>query len=143
MQPCEVCGRPGQRHHIIFRSHGGMDIKVNYCYLCAWHHTQGPDAPHRSREADLRLKVRLQRDLENMFRADEYHLDEIAKIIGYDRRRLARKMRNVPHQLGKYGRRDIITFLMGGRLYEDLHEGHGGRIYGGKAGFTFLDSGRD
>ena len=41
MQPCEVpgCNLPGQRHHIVFRSQGGLDIPMNFKYLCPEHHT--------------------------------------------------------------------------------------------------------
>ena len=36
MEICEVkgCNQPGQRHHIVFRSQGGLDFKLNYKYLC-------------------------------------------------------------------------------------------------------------
>lgn len=124
MRPCEICGAPGQRHHIVFRSHGGLDIDVNYAWLCAWHHTQGPDAPHRNRETDLRLKLRMQRNLENMFWADTYRISEIAKIIGMGKRALARRMRAVPESMGNYQRSEIIKFIMGGKLYERIEAGH-------------------
>lgn len=140
MQPCEVCGAPGQRHHIVFRSHGGLDIKVNYCYLCAWHHTHGPDAPHRNRETDLRLKIRMQRDLENMLWCESYKIKEIAEIIGISRRTLERKMKNVPHSRGDYSREEIIKFIMGGKLYEGLHRGHERSAAASAEGFRLLDS---
>ena len=50
MQSCEVpgCNLPGQRHHIVFRSQGGLDIPMNFKYLCPEHHT-GKNNPHGSR----------------------------------------------------------------------------------------------
>lgn len=47
MEICEVpgCGKPGQRHHIVFRSQGGLDIPVNYKYLCPEHHTGNESPP--------------------------------------------------------------------------------------------------
>ena len=143
MQPCEVCGAPGQRHHIVFRSHGGLNIPVNYCWLCAWHHTQGPDAPHKNRETDLALKIRMQRDLENMFWCETYRIPEIAEIIGMSRRTLAKKMRAVPNTLGEYQRKEIIKFIMGGRLYERLQRGHRRSTAASADGFILLDSGGD
>lgn len=140
MRPCEVCGKPGQRHHIVFRSHGGLNIEVNYCYLCAWHHIDGPDAPHKNRAADLALKLREQRDLQNMFWCKTYRIAEIAEIIGMSRRTLARKMRNVPAVLGEYRREDIIKFIMGGRLYEELQDGHQRSAAASEDGFILLDS---
>lgn len=143
MRPCEVCGKPGQRHHIVFRSHGGLNVEVNYCYLCAWHHIDGPDAPHKNRAADLALKLREQRDLQNMFWCKTYRIEEIAEIIGMSRRTLARKMRNVPAVLGEYRREDIIKFIMGGRLYEELQPGHRRSAAASADGFILLDSGGD
>ena len=142
MRPCEVCGAPGQRHHIVFRSHGGLDIDVNYAYLCAWHHTQGPDAPHRNRETDLRLKLRMQRNLENMLWAETYRAEEIAEIIGIGRRSLEKKMRRVPNEQGNYKREDIIKFLMGGKLYDRIEKGHK-RSAVSAAGFVLLDANRN
>ena len=142
MRPCEVCGAPGQRHHIVFRSHGGLNIDVNYAYLCAWHHTQGPDAPHRNHWRDLLLKLRMQRDLENMLWAETYRAEEIAEIIGIGRRSLEKKMRRVPNEQGNYKREDIIKFLMGGKLYDRIGKGHK-RSATSAAGFILLDANRN
>lgn len=142
MRPCEVCGAPGERHHIVFRSHGGLNIDVNYAYLCTWHHTQGPDAPHRNHWRDLLLKLRMQRDLENMFWAETYRAEEIAEIIGIGRRSLEKKMRRVPNEQGNYKREDIIKFLMGGKLYDRIGKGHK-RSAASAAGFILLDANRN
>lgn len=142
MRPCEVCGAPGERHHIVFRSHGGLNIDVNYAYLCTWHHTQGPDAPHRNHWRDLLLKLRMQRDLENMFWAETYRAEEIAEIIGIGRRSLEKKMRRVPNEQGNYKREDIIKFLMGGKLYDRIGKGHK-RSAAFAAGFILLDANRN
>lgn len=142
MRPCEVCGAPGERHHIVFRSHGGLNIDVNYAYLCTWHHTQGPDAPHRNHWRDLLLKLRMQRDLENMLWAETYRAEEIAEIIGIGRRSLEKKMRRVPNEQGNYKREDIIKFLMGGKLYDRIGKGHK-RSAASAAGFVLLDANRN
>lgn len=142
MRPCEVCGAPGERHHIVFRSHGGLNINVNYAYLCTWHHTQGPDAPHRNHWRDLLLKLRMQRDLENMLWAETYRVEEIAEIIGIGRRSLEKKMRRVPNEQGNYKREDIIKFLMGGKLYDRIGKGHK-RSAASAAGFILLDANRN
>lgn len=141
MRPCEVCGAPtGEKHHIVYRSHGGLDIEVNYAWLCMWHHTYGPDAPHRNRKVDLKLKLREQRDLQNMLWCETYRIWEIAEIIGMSRRTLARKMRNVPNKMGVYRRKDIIKFIMGGKLYEELQPGHRRSAAASADGFILLDS---
>lgn len=120
MEPCEICGRPGQRHHIVFRSQGGMNIRINFAYLCAAHHTDGPEAVHNNRALDLKLKIRLQRELEVIFREESYCMGEIAAAVSYDRRRLAKRMSKVPAKAGRIRREDIIRFFMGGRLYDEL-----------------------
>ena len=142
MEPCEICGRPGQRHHIIFRSHGGMNVWFNYAWLCAEHHTAGPDAVHRNHDFDLVLKIMLQRKLEDLFSEPEYGVSKIAKIAGYDRRRLACRMKRVPKHCGKYRREDVITFFMGGKLYAELRpatEDEGLSELDPAAGFVFLE----
>lgn len=139
MRPCEVCGEPGERHHIVFRSHGGLNIEVNYAYLCAWHHTQGPDAPHRNHWRDIALKLRMQRNLENMLWCETYRTEEIAEIIGIGRRSLEKKMRRVPNEQGNYKREDIIKFLMGGKLYDRIGKGHQ-RSAASADGFRLLDA---
>ena len=42
---CEICGKPGQRHHLITRGAGGSDDPVNIIYLCIEHHV-GPQGIH-------------------------------------------------------------------------------------------------
>lgn len=145
MRPCEICGRPGQKHHIVFRSQGGMNIQLNFAYLCPEHHTEGRNAAHNDRAFDLLLKIRMQRRLEEMFRDPEYGVCKIAKLIGYDRRRLGCRMKAVPKKAGKYRREDIIRFFMGGRLYEALRPvppaGEAARDPG--EGFIFLEEEND
>lgn len=138
MRPCEICGRPGQRHHIVFRSHGGLNIELNFAYLCADHHT-GPQGVHNNRDMDLRLKIRMQRKLEQLFSGDGYQIGDIARMVGYDRRRLEKRIRAaaVPDHLGEYARWDIIRFFMGGKLYEELRE-YSGQNTAGLDGFTFI-----
>ena len=94
----------------------------------------------RFRAVDLALKLREQRDLQNMLWCETYRIWEIAEIIGMSRRTLARKMRNVPNKMGVYRREDIIKFIMGGRLYEELQPGHRRSAAASADGFILLDS---
>ena len=115
---CEVegCRNVGQRHHVIFRSQGGLDIDVNYKYLCAEHHT-GKKGPHGSRTIDLEYKCEVQNKLFELFQEEEYVIGTIAEKIGYDRNRLQRRFKAVPQRAGIYKREDVVRALMGGRLY--------------------------
>lgn len=47
------------RHHIVFKSHGGLDFKLNMIGLTQEEH-EGDKGPHRDRERDLELKRGLQ-----------------------------------------------------------------------------------
>ena len=119
MLPCEYpnCRKPGQKHHIVFRSQGGMNINVNYKYLCAEHHTGSKAAVHNNREYDLQLKREMQDRLFKIFNHDTYSIDEIAEKIGYDKRRLEKRFKTVSQISGRYKREDIVRHLMGDRLY--------------------------
>jgi hypothetical protein len=46
---CEVCGAPyAEKHHIVAKRPAGKfkDILANLIWLCADHHTMGPEAVH-------------------------------------------------------------------------------------------------
>lgn len=118
MKPCEVpgCNLPGQRHHIVFRSQGGLDIPMNFKYLCPEHHT-GKNSPHGSRAVDLKYKAEEQEKLFAIFTEETYTIKQIAELIGYDKKRLEKRFAKVRSCAGSYEREDIIRALMGGRLY--------------------------
>ena len=118
MKICQVkgCNQPGQRHHIVFRSQGGLDFKLNYKYLCPEHHT-GNESPHKKKEIDLRYKREMQMELLALFFEDTYTLPQIIELIGEDKKDLEKKFRKVPNAVGLYKREDIVRALMGGRLY--------------------------
>ena len=119
MQQCEVpgCRKPGQKHHIVFRSQGGLNIPVNYKYLCAEHHNEGKQSPHRCRETDLTYKKELQEKYEKWFCRKEYTLAEIRKQLGCRTSNIEKLFKSVPCLVDKYKREDIIRALMGGKLY--------------------------
>lgn len=118
MEQCEIlgCKLPGQRHHIVFRSQGGLDIPMNFKYLCPEHHT-GKESPHGSRTVDLRYKKEEQEKLFKLFKEETYTIKQIADLIGYDKKRLEKRFRKVQSRAGYYEREVIIRALMGGRLY--------------------------
>lgn len=119
MEQCDVkgCMRAGQKHHIVFRSQGGLNIELNYISLCIYHHSVGKEAVHNNRAFDLELKRALQERYFELFEKEQYTIAEISELIGYNKNRLARRMKSVPQRAGKYGKEDIIRFLMGGKLY--------------------------
>jgi len=42
---CQICGKPGTPHHIIFKSHGGSDEPKNLITLCQKHHNRAHGIP--------------------------------------------------------------------------------------------------
>lgn len=118
MKLCEVigCMQMGQKHHIVFRSQGGLDIDVNFKYLCPEHHT-GKESPHQDREIDLEFKREMQEKLYWLFREEEYTVDEIVRILGRDGNKIKRKFKKIRNRGGEYGRDEIVRAIMGGRIY--------------------------
>lgn len=115
---CEICGKePAERHHIVFKSQGGLDIDVNFIYLCPEHH-RGPEGPHMCKKTDLMYKQIEQEKLFKMFGAKAtFKIKEISGIIRHDKKRLERKFVKVKNHCGEYAAVDIVRALMGGRLY--------------------------
>lgn len=119
MRQCEVegCTCAAQRHHIVFRSQGGLDIELNYKDLCATHHNMSRQGPHQNREIDLKYKRELQDTYFEVFTKESYIISEIAELIGYNEDKLAKRFKAVPQIAGRYKSEDIIRALMGGKLY--------------------------
>lgn len=122
MAVCKVCGKPGDKHHIIHKAEGGLDIPLNFINLCPEHH-RGLMGPHRNREIDLRYKLDLQKRLEELFHRRYYSAMEIRTITQLSNSKLKKFMKtNRLHKAG-YDRNDIIFYLMGGNIYRhDLEE---------------------
>lgn len=117
MEPCVKCGAPGHAHHIVFRSHGGLNNELNYINLCPYHHELGPDAPHRSRTADIEFKKDLQDKYYDLFEDKGYTTDDIAALLHISKKKSGEAFLKVKNEAGIYQREDIIRRLMGGRLY--------------------------
>ena len=119
MRPCEVegCNQMGQRHHVVFRSQGGLDIELNYKYLCPEHHNMGGNSPHKNRLVDLAYKREVQNTLFSILGEEEHTIEQIANLIGYNKQRLEKRFKTVPQKAGKYETEDVVRKLMGGKLY--------------------------
>lgn len=116
MYKCEICGATADIHHIVHKSEGGLDIELNYKYLCGNHH-RGKHGPHHDKKVDLLYKIELQKKLYSLLTKGFYFEKELGEILGLSNsasKRLTRKL-----QLFKegYKKEDIIFMLMGGELY--------------------------
>lgn len=118
MRVCEVCGSPHvERHHIVYRSQGGLDFELNYKDLCAEHH-KGNYSPHMNRYVDLTYKRQLQEQLFSIFELPVYSVEEISKILGCKEKDLERRFKTAHiNYNGYYDSETVVRVLMGGRLY--------------------------
>lgn len=115
MTRCIVCGEPGDKHHIIHKSEGGLETPLNLITLCEEHH-RGFIGPHRSADVDLRYKLEMQTNLEKLFFEKYYSAMEIRSMSQLSNSSIKKFMRtNQLHKEG-YDRNDIIYFLMGGNI---------------------------
>lgn len=107
-------------HHIVFRSHGGLDFELNLVRMTQEEH-EGNNGPHLCRERDLELKREMQGKLQELFLYDqEYTIEEISRKLGRTKRYFAPHFKKVPLAPGSsdgYLGYDVVKKLMGGRLY--------------------------
>lgn len=105
-----------ERHHIVFRSQGGLDFPLNYVYLTTEEH-KGNEGPHLSREKDLQLKRELQARLQSKLTKDYYSTNELEKVLNLKRGQAKLICRKFTYYPEGYARDEIIRRLMGGKLY--------------------------
>ena len=118
---CEICGRPGEKHHRVYRSQGGLDFKLNYKYLCCEHH-KGSKGPHQNRATDLRYKLEMQDNLIKTLIQEHYTVEELAKALEMQKSEAKKAVKTLPLTDHGYKTVDIIKRLMGGRFYIGVKE---------------------
>lgn len=115
---CEICNKKADIHHIIHRSEGGLDIELNYKYLCEEHH-RGKNGPHHSIETDIKYKIELQNNLYEILQKPFYSLKEIGTLLNVSLNVLKRITKNIKLYKEGYKKEDIILVIMGGTLYNE------------------------
>ena len=113
---CEICGSKADIHHIVHKHEGGYDIKLNYKYLCNYHH-RGKNGPHNCIETDLRYKLELQDKLSKLLPKDYYTAKELYGLLEISNSSLKKLIKKLKLYKEGYSKKDIITKLMGGKLY--------------------------
>ena len=118
MLKCQICGKPADKHHIVYRSQGGVDFPLNFKYLCSEHH-RGKSGPHKNRKLDLLYKVEMQQKLEKLLYKDFYTLDELVNLLQINKGMLKKLLKE--YKLYKEGYRnfDVIYILMGKKRYTE------------------------
>ncbi|MFD3156452.1 HNH endonuclease [Haloimpatiens sp. FM7330] len=119
MKQCVICGKQGEKHHIVFKNQGGLDFPLNYIYLCSEHH-RGKEGPHKNRKIDIKYKVNLQNKLINILKKDYYTMEEIMEILKINPRQAKMITKDFSRCREGYKRKDIIKRLMGRRFYHEF-----------------------
>ena len=115
---CRVCGRPGDKHHIVPREEGGIDFPLNVIYLCKEHHS-GRHGPHRDPETDLLYKREMHDSLVRLFNRNYYtkqEIQDLTKVTNSTLLSLSKALRK--HKEG-YLNIDIIFYLMSGFVLKE------------------------
>lgn len=121
MPKCEICGREGAEiHHIIHKCEGGMDLEINYKYLCGRHH-RGRHSPHKDNNIDISYKLELQNKLENLFIKEYYSLESIQAILDINRNKSKKIVQGLKIYKEGYKSEDIIYKLMGQKHYSEYN----------------------
>ncbi len=115
---CEICGKLADKHHIVYRSQGGVDFPLNIMYLCDEHH-RGKNGPHKNKSIDLQYKLCLKGNLENLLVREFYKIDELVKLLGISRGMMKRILKELRLYKEGYKTTDIIFRLMGNEEYHE------------------------
>lgn len=113
---CIVCGKPAEKHHIIFKCEGGLDFPLNYVYLCSEHH-RGKRSPHRNRKINISYKLKFQNELYTILVKRYYFMDEFERLLMLNPSQARTICKKFKLYKEGYKREDIIKRLMGGKLY--------------------------
>lgn len=104
-----------EKHHICFKSQGGLDFPLNYKYLTSTEH-RGNNGPHKCKEVDLKYKLELQDKLEKLLTKDYYNIKELIDLLGLQEKQANKAFRKLLKVNG-ISREDCLRRLLGGRLY--------------------------
>lgn len=115
---CEVCGKPTDKHHIVYKSQGGIEFQLNFRYLCTEHH-RGVNGPHKNRRLDLEYKLDMQKKLEAILVNESYTIDELVHILNINKGVIIRLFKNYKISDKGFRKVDIIFRLMGRNKYNE------------------------
>jgi len=129
---CEICGKMADKHHIVYKSQGGIEFPLNFRYLCTYHH-RGKTGPHKNRRLDLEYKIDMKKKLEKVLVNEFYPIDELEYLLKINKGMIKRlfktykvngrgvKKTSIISKKDDIGFRkdDIIFKLMGRKKYDE------------------------
>lgn len=104
-----------EKHHIVFKSQGGLDFDLNYKYLSPEDH-RGNYGPHLNRTIDLAYKAEMESKLRSVLKLKRYSINELIDILGLKEKQANKAFRKLLKVDG-IEIEDIIFRLMGDRFY--------------------------
>lgn len=117
MHKCVVCGKNGEKHHIVYKSQGWLDIPINYIYLCSEHHRE-LEGPHKNRTIDKQYKLSMQEKLFTILYKSYYNEEELKKLLKINPYQWGIIEKELHKYTNGYKKLHIIRRLMGGKLYK-------------------------
>ena len=118
MFKCEVCGNLADKHHIVYKSQGGIEFPLNFRYLCSEHH-RGNSGPHKNRRLDLEYKLEMQKKLQNILINRYYTAEELEFLLGINKGMIKRLFKDYKQSDKEFKAVDIIFRLMGRKSYDE------------------------
>ena len=104
-----------EKHHIVFKSQGGLDFDLNYKYLGPEDH-RGNYGPHLNRKIDLAYKAVMESKLRLVLHRNRYNIKELIDMLGLKEKQANKAFRKLLKADG-IDTEDIIFRLMGNRFY--------------------------
>lgn len=105
-----------EKHHIIFKSQGGLDFELNYKYLSSEDH-RGNLGPHLNKKVDIIYKKELEQRLNEVLTKTHYTIEELISVLGLRDKQAYRAFRQVRKTHKGIKKEDVIKRLLGGRYY--------------------------
>ncbi|MBK5242412.1 HNH endonuclease [Clostridium sp.] len=118
MLKCEICGNPADKHHIVYKSKGGIEFPLNFRYLCSKHH-RGKFGPHKNRRLDLEYKLNMQKKLGDILINEFYNIEELVQLLNINRGIIIRILKQYKLNDKGFRKVDIIFKLMGSKKYDE------------------------
>ena len=104
-----------ERHHIVYKSQGGLDFELNYKRLSPEDH-RGNYGPHLNRKVDLAYKIEMEAQLRKILTKEYYNIKELIDILGLKEKQANRAFRKLLKPDG-IEREAVIFRLMGNSFY--------------------------
>lgn len=118
MLKCEFCENPADKHHIVYKSQGGIEFPLNFRYLCSKHH-RGSSGPHKNRRLDLEYKLDMQKKLQDILVKEVYTIEELEPLLNINKGMIQRLFKEYKLSDKGFRKVDIIFRLMGRKKYDE------------------------